>query len=499
MTRAVLRFLIVKSLCVGFIAGCGQPGDVQGQSSGEQELVNICASKEASIAGCAILRAVNAATKDELVSEAQLASGEAQDIIAYRAGADGKLGTADDVTFRTLAEVSGLAKTTVNVLWRLGYFAGAKGYGSQCQADTTPPVVRRVTFSPTTVDVTSLDRPVKVTADIADDLGGVKYATVQLRGPSGQLYPVTLWPSGCVVTGSVTIPRYSEPGKYRVVYLTATDNAGNTVQASLPNPKAAGVDITTLALNVTNTAADTTPPVASALTFSPASADVTNTSSEITIILKATDNRSGVASYRIDVVGPAARSFLVMLAPSVPGELRGKFTVPRYASPGRYQVTYLEGKDVAGNTVSSNLANPTAGGIDISKLFLDIKASVSDTTPPVARNLLFSAATIDTSGSDQRVDLQLEATDDLSGVESYGIYFTGPGDRLLATTLLPNGTGMLTGSITFPRFSPPGPYQLMLLTGRDLLWNTSKSDLANPTGSGLDISNLAIVVTAPAE
>ncbi len=104
------------------VTGCEDGTDSEEPLDGEQDAFIAEPGKtdsngiiEYGFEATCVLRLVNRADVDELDDDAGLWRKAARGIIAYRAGADGALGTADDVTFKTVAALD-------DIPW-VGYFA----------------------------------------------------------------------------------------------------------------------------------------------------------------------------------------------------------------------------------------------------------------------------------------------------------------------------------------------------------------------------------------
>ena len=89
--------------------------------------------------------------------------------------------------------------------------------------------------APPTIDTSPSDQVVTVTMAATDDVSGVRWLSVGLRGPSDQT--ILGSPSGGVLISGTpfsgtyqitfTVPRYSQPGSW-AIKVTAFDNANNS-------------------------------------------------------------------------------------------------------------------------------------------------------------------------------------------------------------------------------------------------------------------------------
>ena len=95
------------------------------------------------------------------------------------------------------------------------------------QSDTTPPVLKSITFQPDTIKTIDSSANFTITAVANDDISGIKWIRVNFRSHSDNLRITNdLWPSAqdnidsngdrTFVAKSSTVPRFSESGDWRV-------------------------------------------------------------------------------------------------------------------------------------------------------------------------------------------------------------------------------------------------------------------------------------------
>ncbi|MET3950981.1 VCBS repeat-containing protein, partial [Arthrobacter sp. UYEF36] len=114
-------------------------------------------------------------------------------------------------------------------------------------ADTTAPVVREMSISPQTVDVTTASQPVTVTAHITDDISGTTFLFVYLenRSTGTNVYGYMNLTSGTstdgTFTANLTIPFGGAPGTWTPRFSHVQDavgnNSGNSSLANITLPE----------------------------------------------------------------------------------------------------------------------------------------------------------------------------------------------------------------------------------------------------------------------
>ena len=115
--------------------------------------------------------------------------------------------------------------------------------GNISEEDTSPPEIHSLSFSPSTVDTSSSEQHIVVTAHITDDLAGVagySYSSSQSQilfySPSQSQSVVAMLSEGQLMSGDskdgtysyqMVVPQHSEAGQWKVEYLYLVDNVGN--------------------------------------------------------------------------------------------------------------------------------------------------------------------------------------------------------------------------------------------------------------------------------
>jgi hypothetical protein len=308
------------------------------------------------------------------------------------------------------------------------------------QSDTTPPKLLDLTFSPSTVDVTAAAQTITFSLHITDDLSGIDTTSgnriaVTLISPSANQF-VTGFASalaGIVLDATVqvpvSIPRFSEAGTWTVRSVRLRDKTGNQVSVGTSVLAAAGFPTT---LTVIDANPDVEPPQCTAVTMSPSSVNVSSAAASITVDLALTDNVSGISQIfnRISETGLTSdfrltspsgnqrrfltiRSFQLISGTITNGTWRATLDMPQYSEPGVWKLTSLTLQDEAGNAKFHSAAELAAFG---SSIELTVASFPSDTTKPVLTGLTFTPSFINTSVGAQTVQVDISATDDLSGI-----------------------------------------------------------------------------------
>lgn len=362
------------------------------------------------------------------------------------------------------------------------------------QSDTQPPQLVGMSFSPSSVDVTSSAQTVTFTVRLTDNLAGLSLGSIGLRSPSGLQNPSGstgfVSPTGILdrtFNVPVQIQRYSEPGTWTVSSVFLSDQAGNFVVLNTAALAAAGFPTT---FDVTDANPDTVAPGIGSVLMTPNSVNVSSSPATVTVDINFTDSLSGFSVGSsvslLDFVitsasGQQSRYLNIRQWQMVSGTVnngfwRASFDIPRYSEAGVWRVTSIRTRDATGND-RLFLAPDLAGfGQSIELL---VASNPSDTTPPQLTGLAFTPAFINTSQAPQAVQTDVALMDDLSGVSFHrdttlisnfrGILFRSPsGAQFNFTNATPSSTpvsgsplnGTWRFNTNFVQFSEEGTWQV---------------------------------------
>jgi hypothetical protein len=213
---------------------------------------------------------------------------------------------------------------------------------------------------------------------------------------------------------------------------------------------------------------DGTAPVLTAFAISPASVDTSGSQQTVNFTLSATDNSAGVdpTMSKVIVHAPAGMPTFEDQLQLVSGdELNGDYTaaitLPRYSAQGTWTVE-VQLADQSANQVLLTTAQLAAAG----RPSTFAQTGAGDTTGPALTSFTRSPASIDTSGANRTVDFDLDATDDLAGVDTANskVIVHGPsGQPTFQTSLQSVGGSSYHATVTIPQYSAPGVWTIELL------------------------------------
>ena len=412
----------------------------------------------------------------------------------------------------TLSVTSGPGPSPLCILPPLGAGGGPGGL-----SDTTPPSLVGLCLSTYTVDVTSAPQTVNFYLNVTDDLSGFQSGYVYLYSPTGNQYQYSYFydwnrTQGNSLSGiyqvPVTIPVSAEAGDWTIVVnlLDHVNNSNVIYWAGTPST-----------FKVVSTP-DTTPPVFKGATFTPGSVNVSAASQTVTLNVSLADDLSGIKSTtccsQFGLTSPSGKQTIwvsvwdLTLASGTlnDGVWQGQVTIPRYSEPGAWKLGYVYLYDLAGNELYLN-----SGWATMPTINFTVASSPSDVTPPSVNSLSFNPAFVNTTGSDQTVDLTLTVTDNLSGLSTYDsgpggrvwlnncyVYFYSPSGRQYqysSSLWLDSGTatsGVVKGTLLMPRYSEMGTWSMNWLTCYDSANNYVQMSTADAVSKHFPVNLIVI-------
>jgi hypothetical protein len=265
---------------------------------------------------------------------------------------------------------------------------GAAGFPNELfivsNSDLSPPTVGSIAVTPNAVDVSSGDATVTIQLQASDDVSGVvlgsvsaAFSAVELVSPtaiqSSRLSSLDLsLVSGTINNGTwsatARLPRYGEPGTWRIGRISLADRAGNITDLRNDQLRALGLDTP---VEVASSPADVTPPTLDRITFNPNIIDTSSSAQSVVVTLSINDDLSGV-DFTPDLFGGFTTGAL-LFSPSagqqtsVPefntlpqlvsgNELNGVWqttiVLPQFSEAGTWRVLRLDLQDNAANDVT---------------------------------------------------------------------------------------------------------------------------------------------------
>lgn len=300
--------------------------------------------------------------------------------------------------------------------------------------DTAAPRLLALTATPATIDTSSANATIIVTARITDDLSGlsnggaIPISRVEFRGPGGnqiargylsQAQRVSGTTLDGVYRTSVIVNRYAEHGAWQATVIL-TDAVGNTASLTSSQLGAAGFS----AGFTQSGAGDNLAPSVVGLSVAPTSIDTSLNAATVTFSARFADALSGVSNgttappSQIVMQGPSgshrvSATFSQRVSgSSLDGVYSAQANVPRYSEQGTWSVASLTVYDNAGNVRTYGSAELIGGTFTTSFQ----QTGLGDITAPRVAAFTLDSSVLDTSVGTAALTLRARLTDTGSGV-----------------------------------------------------------------------------------
>lgn len=365
-------------------------------------------------------------------------------------------------------------------------------------SDTMPPQLVNMTFSPTTIDVTSGPQSVAFQITATDNLSGLRGASVSLRSPSG----IQSTSGGGTLQGNplsgtfvfnVTVPQYAEAGTWEIYAIGVSDAVSNSRVIPQQTLLDLGYPIHVQVISLNQ---DLAPPHVTAIRMMPGSADVSAGDVTVVVELDIEDQVSGVSRDVLslpdfELLSPSGqqnrvlsfRDFTLHSGTVNVGVFRSQFLMPRHSEPGVWKISQITVRDRVRNTRRYLPMDLAAFGNSIN---FPVTSPDPDMTVPSLTGLRYTPAFVNTSTGPQAIQVEMDVMDSPAGVDLsmdtccvwYASFtFTSPSGAQFASispfsnamTLVSgtNTNGTWRGTLNLPQFSEEGDWQLSYLYLKD--------------------------------
>ncbi|WP_370586006.1 fibronectin type III domain-containing protein [Tessaracoccus sp. MC1756] len=271
-------------------------------------------------------------------------------------------------------------------------------------ADTAAPVLAEFDFTPKTIDTTTGDKEVVVTARVTDTTGAQTPTlilssddTTQTLG-FGQMTRISGTATDGVYQRTVTIPTTAATGTWTVTIYPLEDSLGNDDSTFHKHPEK---------LSTTSTPADTAAPVLAEFDFTPKTIDTTTGDKEVVVTARVTDTTGAQPPTLIlssdDTTQTLGFGQMTRISgTATDGVYQRTVTIPTTAATGTWTVTIYPLEDSLGNDDSTFHKHPEK---------LSTTSTPADTAAPVLAEFDFTPKTIDTTTGDKEVVVTARVTD----------------------------------------------------------------------------------------
>jgi hypothetical protein len=335
-----------------------------------------------------------------------------------------------------------------------------------------PPRLAAFKLTPELVSLAVLPEVITVNFTVLDDGPGVTYVEVVFSDASGlrRAASSNFQPTPSL-TSAFRIPlrKFERAGEWRLTQVFVADAAGKTAILSERDVAKLG-GTTRIQMNFPT---DDEKPQLHSIQITPLEVDTRGRAAEVKVRLGVSDNLSGVQDISATLTSPTGTQ--QQLSATLGGLRSGEGTLtdlfPKLAEPGRWRLTAIFLIDVAGNT----LALSEAEIMDLGFRNVVTVVSARDTVAPILTDFQITPNTIDVGSQRNKVAIQFNATDDVSGVAYAEIVLVSPSGTVHhsgSISFTPSNVVNGSVSITLPHFSETGAWRIGTFILSDAVGNT---------------------------
>ncbi|MDI7742932.1 hypothetical protein QMK38_13045 [Lysinibacillus fusiformis] len=320
--------------------------------------------------------------------------------------------------------------------------------------------------------------PIKVIAEISDELSGFKNGSITYLKPNGQLtsnIPFTLNSTTGKYEATISVSEIDIAGEWKVYNIYLEDNKGNSTYLNSNSNQIDGdlIDFSNLNINVTGVTAplissDKTPPVLSSISVSSQEVEVNE---EIIVKANITDNDSGVASVYMRYTKPSGATKIIYLYKNTLGQYEGVFKIGKYEESGQWTANSVYLSDKNGNSQTiTNYIDENKNNKGLEHCIVNISGTVIDSEAPILRNINVKSQQVK---ANEKIEVIADVTDNESGVTSVRVTYSKPDGSSQVIYLYKNTEGKFVGNITINQYEERGLRTLKSVYLSDAVGNST--------------------------
>lgn len=330
--------------------------------------------------------------------------------------------------------------------------------------DLEPPKLHNINalnqkLSPTT--------PVKITAEITDELSGVKNARISYKKPSGitRSYPFIFNANTKLYEATISVGIIDEPGVWSVSSVYLDDKKDNSISIGQSL-----YDFSSLELEVSGVyeQSDKEPPILHNISIA---SQQGLPGQSVKVTADVTDNESGVSSVTVYYKKPSGRQFSISLYKNAStGHYEGTKVINQYEELGEWKINYIYLIDNVSNSVRIESYKDYNNILrDFEHCTIEISGTTPDLQAPSLEDLTIELKQM--SSALAHVILTAKITDELSGVSSASVNYRKPSGKTFNISFSRSGD-TLTALVPIDKYDELGKWELKYISVRDNMDNS---------------------------
>lgn len=341
------------------------------------------------------------------------------------------------------------------------------------QPDVLAPIVESISVSSNELSPTL---PVKVIAEISDELSGFSEGSITYTKPNNQTVtkPFILNTTTNKYEATITVPSIDISGEWKVTNIFLTDKKDNRVYLNHLTTQSNGekIDFSTLHLNVTGVTSPLEPtdkeaPVLQSIKVNSQQAAVND---KIELTAEITDNESGVSTVIAYYKTPNGKSKSIYLFKNTPGQFVGSYTIGKYEESGEWTLSSVYINDKVGNSKTfTSYLDTDNNQVSFENCSVTVSGTTIDSEAPVLRDISVTSQVVK---ANEKIEVRAEVTDNESGVATVRVNYKKPSGNTDYIYLYKNTSGQFVGSVTVGQYEERGNRTFTSVYLNDIVGNS---------------------------
>ncbi|WP_458124296.1 beta strand repeat-containing protein [Paenibacillus sp. Z3-2] len=339
--------------------------------------------------------------------------------------------------------------------------------------DLTAPAINSISVSSNELTPTA---PVKVIADITDDLSGFSDGYITYTKPNNQRFNVAFVynASSKLFEADIRAASNDVAGSWKATTIFLRDKKDNTINLSHNSTQTNGqkIDFTPLHLNVSGVTPTPQPTdkEAPVLHSIEVNTNQLTVGDKLQLTAEVTDNESGVASVVAYYRTPSGKTKSISLAATGNNKFVGSYTIGKYDDSGEWVLASVTARDRVGNSKTyTSYQDRNNKTVNFNNCLVVVSGTTVDNEAPVLHGISVTSRVVHPN---EKIEVRAEVTDNESGVGTVRVTYKKPDGSTSTIDLRKDATGQFVGSVTVGQYEERGLRTLTSVYLSDILGNS---------------------------
>ncbi|WP_418039492.1 MULTISPECIES: Ig-like domain-containing protein [Paenibacillus] len=337
--------------------------------------------------------------------------------------------------------------------------------------DMTAPAINSISVSSTELTPTT---PVKVIADITDDLSGFSDGYIIYTKANNQSFRASFVYNANtkLYEANITAASNDTAGSWKATSIYLKDKKDNAITLGHNSTQTNGqkIDFTPLHLNVSGVTPPSTDKEAPVLHSIQVNANQLTVNDKLQLTAEVTDNDSGVASVVAYYRTPSGATKSISLAASGNNKFVGSYIIGKYDDSGEWGLASVTARDRVGNSKTyTSYQDQNGKTVNFNNCLVVVSGTTVDKEAPILHDISVTSRVVHPN---EKIEVRAEVTDNESGVGTVRVTYKKPDGSTSTIDLRKDATGQFVGSVTVGQYEERGLRTLTSVYLSDILGNS---------------------------